>query len=477
MTQQRRNTDILVIGSGPGGAVMAYELQAGGRQVLVVEEGKATDQGELQPYSLGEMLHRYRNGGITAALGPTQVKYVEGRCMGGGSEVNSGLYFRTPADVIDRWRENYSVDEFSESQLLPHFVDCEKRVNVCSMPGKFPATSQKLVDGAAKMGWSCEEVPRWYRYDPIPDPSPVDGTRQSMSETYLPAFREAGGEMECGIKVVGLRASNGGWHVEARRADGSPLTIQAATVVVAAGAVQTPVLLRRSGFKNQVGNSFKMHTTAKLVARFPEAINSEQNGVAVHQVRHFAPSMTFGCAVSSAGFLGVSLLDNPDFDEPVSETWRNMASYYVMVSGGTGKVRSFPLRGDAMVWYSLPKDKKIDLAIGLKRLARLMFRAGANRIYPGINGMRSIASESDIHEIPNILDPALANLMTIHLMGSCPMGEDRSRTAVDSFGKVHGQEQLYVSDASLIADELGVNPQGTVMALARRNAHHLLANG
>jgi choline dehydrogenase-like flavoprotein len=64
--------------------------------------------------------------------------------------------------------------------------------------------------------------------------------------------------------------------------------------------------------------------------------------------------------------------------------------------------------------------------------------------------------------------------MTIHLYGSCPMGEYRHHAVVDSFGRVHGVPGLIVSDASIFCGSLGVNPQGTVMAFARRNACHFL---
>ena len=57
----------------------------------------------------------------------------------------------------------------------------------------------------------------------------------------------------------------------------------------------------------------------------------------------------------------------------------------------------------------------------------------------------------------------------MHAFSSCPIGENPNRTAADSFGKVRGYENLYLNDASMLPDSPGVNPQGSVMALARRN--------
>jgi choline dehydrogenase-like flavoprotein len=79
-----------------------------------------------------------------------------------------------------------------------------------------------------------------------------------------------------------------------------------------------------------------------------------------------------------------------------------------------------------------------------------------------------------LDKLPETLPDGLASLMTVHLFSSCPMGEDRNKCATDSFGRVHGFKNLFVNDASLLCTAPGVNPQGSIMALARRNALHFL---
>ena len=76
--------------------------------------------------------------------------------------------------------------------------------------------------------------------------------------------------------------------------------------------------------------------------------------------------------------------------------------------------------------------------------------------------------------MPDILANGAANLMSVHLFSSCPMGEDQNQCATDSFGRVHGFKNLFVNDASLLCTAPGVNPQGSIMALARRNALQFL---
>jgi choline dehydrogenase-like flavoprotein len=104
----------------------------------------------------------------------------------------------------------------------------------------------------------------------------------------------------------------------------------------------------------------------------------------------------------------------------------------------------------------------------------VLFDAGAVTLYSGLNGVGKMSSMTDVAKLPLEVQNGQANLMTIHLFSSCPMGENRERCATDSFGRVHGFDGLFVSDASLLCSAPGVNPQGTVMALAHRNARAFL---
>src|SRR5262249_41046134 len=104
------NSEIVVIGSGPGGAITACLLAEPGREVALVDSGPLLTLDECPQFTRDEMERKYRNGGVTAALGRTKVAYVEANCVGGGSEINAGLYHRTPEDVLDAWRREFQLD-------------------------------------------------------------------------------------------------------------------------------------------------------------------------------------------------------------------------------------------------------------------------------------------------------------------------------------------------------------------------------
>ncbi|MBA4136011.1 MAG: GMC family oxidoreductase [Opitutus sp.] len=463
--------EVVVIGSGPGGSITACLLAEAGRDVLLLEEGPCLTQESCAPFSRQEMEQKYRNGGLTVALGRTKIAYVEGRCVGGGSEINSGLYHRTPPEILAQWQREFAVAGLSASDMEPHFAACERDLSVSLMPGSPPPASARLHAGASALGWKSFEVPRWYRYDP----AHPQGVRQSMTRTFVPRFVAAGGRILPDTRANRLRRDGTRWELFAQHRSDGAVRIRAQTVFVCGGAVQTPALLQRSGVGTHVGRSLRLHPTVKLVARFPEPVNSDTMGVPVHQVKEFAPRLSFGCSISTPPYLALALLDHPGLPRDVAQSWPHLATYYAMTCGeGHGTVRALPGFRDPLVRYRLTPHDQATLGEGLQKLARALFAAGAEAVMPSLPGSPVLRSAEELARRPVSLPPGASGLMTIHLFSSCPMGENTAKCATDSFGRVHGVPGLIVSDASLLCGSPGVNPQGTIMALARRNALHFL---
>ncbi|CAD5954082.1 putative GMC-type oxidoreductase y4nJ [Planktothrix tepida] len=467
--------EIAIIGSGPGGAITACLLAEAGRDVLLIEEGDDLPLESCQPFSVEEMVQKYRNGGLTAAFGQPKIQYVEGRCVGGGSEINSGLYHRTPLNILEQWRTEFEVDALTEADLIPHFEACEQAVNVCYLPGKAPTASLKLHEGAMRLGWQSLEVPRWFRYEESDETSVPKGTRQSMTKTFIPRALKAGCKLLANTRIKTLKETDKTWILTGTRQGNNipenPIKIQAETVFVCCGAIQTPALLRRSGIKNNIGNSLKMHPTVKIIAQFDQEINALDMGVPVHQVKEFFPRFSFGCSISSPPYLSVGMTDHPQYTETVKKHWQNMAIYYAMITGESfGTVRNIPFYNDPLVRYKLTSQDLKDLSEALQKLALLLFEADAKILYPSISNTSPLTHPQDLTTIAEQLPIKQTNLMTVHVFSSCPMGENLQKCAVNSFGKVHGFNNLYIADASLLCTAPGVNPQGSIMAIARRNA-------
>lgn len=464
---QNTSAEIIVIGSGPGGAITAALLAEAGRDVLLLEAGPNLAIEDTAEFSRAEMEAKYRNGGITAAFGKTKISYVEGRCAGGGSEINAGLYHRTPDAMLARWRGEYALDTATPSEMLPFFEANERDLSVSALHGAHPAASLKMRDGAAKLGWSSMEVPRWFKFDGAND---TTGKKQSMTRTFIPRAIKAGVKFLTGIRVSRLTRNGTDWIVHCE--DGRE--IRCKTVFVCAGAIHTAALLRRSGITQNIGNSLRMHPTVKVVARFPDPVNSRDMGVTVEQVKEFSPQLSFGVSVSRAPYISLAMLDHPEQQKIVDERWQNMAIYYAMITGGNGTVRNVPGYADPLARYALSNEDMRDLAEGARKLSALLLAAGAEELYPTVAGFPALRSGDGLRKLPDTLPQGRASLMSVHLFSSCPMGENKEKCAADSFGKVHGFDNLYINDGSLLCTAPGVNPQGSIMAFARRNVVHFL---
>ena len=471
-----RRAEIVVIGSGPGGAVTAATLASAGRDVLLIEEGADLAQDSCAPFSFAEMKQKYRAGGITAAFGKPGVAYAEGSCVGGGSEVNSGLYHRTPAAVIEQWARDYKIDFYTPEAMEPHFAACEAIMHPAGYPADSPVASKILREGATSRGMSSHDVPRLVGFeDQFDEQGVAISKRRSMTETFLPAFLRDGGNLLANTRVQRLSRRRSGWEIHARYQGERPLLIRADKVFVCAGAVHTPALLQRSGISKNIGKTLSLQPMVKLTAEFDHDVNFVGMGIAGHQVNEFSPEYSFGCAISSRAHLAINLADEPGGPGLSVERHRKLISYYVMSRGSLdGAVHSLPGFSDPIVRYNLSPQEYSNLGDGVKGLARVLMAAGAQHVFTGLRETPIIESLEQTDNLPASYPADASNIMTVHLMSTCPMGEDKRRAAVNSWGRVHGHAGLYVSDVSTLCTSPGVNPQGTIMALARRNAEHFL---
>jgi choline dehydrogenase-like flavoprotein len=466
------DAEVLIVGSGAGGAPTAAILAQAGFDVLVLEEGPLVRQGEVTPFSLAQMDRQYRAGGVTVAFGLPSIAYTEGCCAGGGTEINSGLYRRPPEYVLDRWRTQHRVADLRTDDLYAICSEVERELSVQPVPGAQTPASEALRRGAVRLGWHHDEIPRWMDYSAGPDAR--DGRRRSMTETFLPQAQAAGARLLTGHRVDRLVLDGDrAVRAEVTTAEGRAATVNFAHVVVCGGAIQTPALLQRSGLRHLIGRSLAVHPTVKLAARFDEAVNVPDD-VPVHQVKEFAPDLSFGGSASSPGLVALALSDSwTRFRDAVTD-WRNIALYYAAItSEGRGRVRTVPALRDPVVTYRLTRRDRALLGRGLARLTHLLLRAGATEVYPSYRGAPVVRRPSDLATLGGTFTAARASVMTVHLCSTVPFGED-DRAAADSFGLVRRTRNVHVNDASLLPDAPGVNPQGAVMAVAVRNARHFV---
>jgi choline dehydrogenase-like flavoprotein len=469
-------TEVLIIGSGAGGAVTAARLAAGGRQVTIVEEGPWVSPDAVEPFSLEEMVAKYRHLGSSAALGAPPIAYAEGRCVGGSTEINSGLWHRLPRYLSDEWRQTYRIEAFTAETLDHYAAQVEEDQSVSSLPVAPPASSAILERGATKLGWRSVEFPRVFRFDEA-----GHGVKQTMARTQIPRAIEAGAELIPDCRVLKLiRDGRRATRVEGARCrrslpDGTTeeLTVLADHVFVCGGAIHSPALLQRSGIWRNVGGGLKLHPTIKIAARFAQPL--DHDSVPMHRVTEFAPNLTIGGSASRRGHIALALADaGLPFDDALAD-WEQVSVYYAAIrSEGSGRVVAIPGLKAPFVSYSLTEGDVSRLARGLLHLGEVLLAAGATELYPSIIGGPVVRRADELVHWWDAVTRNRANLMTVHLTSSIRMGENRERTGADSFGAVWGFDNLHVNDASLLPNAPGVNPQAAIMTIAARNADHFL---
>jgi choline dehydrogenase-like flavoprotein len=469
----RLDYDVIVIGSGPGAAVTARAFGETGLRVLVVEEGDWVPAGTFDQFSLEQMRHQYRNRGLTVALGRPSVAYSEGRGVGGGSEINSGLYHRPSAELLAEWSAAWHIEELSPAAVYPHSEAIEHELLGEDRFAPDPPSFQLLQRGAERLGWHSQRLARW-----ISRPSDrLPSGRRTMSTTYWPAALSAGVDLRCGLRATRLKMVNdravGVQLVDLRT--GRLVFIRCRHVFVCGGAIQSPALLQRSGLRGFVGRRLALHPTIKVVAEFDDEVNPPWD-VPANQVREFTPRFTIGGSASTPALIALALAENWKSFGAAAHRWRRCLVYYVAIQGtGQGRIRTIPGFTDPLVTYRIVRDELALLREGLARLLEVLLSAGATSLYPSFAGAPEVRTAADIKPAVRALTRSTSNLMTVHICGSIPMGEDPDRSGSNSFGKVHGTDNVYIADASMLPAAPGINPQGTIMAIAARNAAHFLA--
>jgi hypothetical protein len=195
-------------------------------------------------------------------------------------------------------------------------------------------------------------------------------------------------------------------------------------------------------------------------------------------VKEFAPNLSFGGSASNPGLVALNLLDEWRTFKKAVVDWPHISVYYASItSEGRGRVVSLPRLRDPIVTYGLTGRDRELLRSGLARLALLMLEAGALEVFPSFKGAPIVRNRRDVAAMQRSFAATKASVMTVHLCSTVPMGEDTTRCGANSFGRVHGQSNVYVNDASLLPTAPGVNPQASVMAFAIRNARHFVASG
>jgi len=248
-------------------------------------------------------------------------------------------------------------------------------------------------------------------------------------------------------------------------------------VLVAASAIQTPVILRASGLGAPVlGRHLQAHPGAGVVGVFDSAVNLWFGATQAYETMHFWDD---GMKLETVGMpLDLAASRLPGVGEALVRdlaAFGHLAIWGVEVRAKTeGRVRRGPL-GGARIHYSLGEADVRALKRGVVRLAELMFAAGAREVLPGIHGLPDRISTMDgikkIFDLPD--SPRILHFIAAHLFGTARMGKDPRASVVGPELEAHELPGLYVMDSSVFPSNIGVNPQHSICAVSWLAAERL----
>ncbi len=479
-------TDVVVVGSGAGGAMAARQLAAAGLEVLVVEEGRRFGVEDFRTtHPLERWTAMYRDAGTTAAVGNPPVVLPLGRGVGGTTLVNSGTSFRTPDRVLGRWRDRHGVDLADAAGFSGLLDEVERTIATAPVPADVMGRNGELtLVGAERLGWSS---------GPLVRNAPGCGgccqcalgcPRNAKYGVHLNALPQA---CELGARIVSearvTRVLHDGGRVTgvlARRPDGSALRIEAPRVVVACGTTETPPLLMRSGLggHRQLGRNLALHPAVGASARFAEPVTSWVGVLQSAQVDQFHASD--GIMLEATAMPpGMGSIGMPGYGRAlVAELDRaeHYASLGAMIADApAGSVRR--IGGRTLIRYQLTRTDGHRLLRAIALMGRVLLAAGGDEVVTGLPGQPPV---TDVEELDRVLadaDPRRLHLTAFHPTGTARMGADAQRSPVDERGRLRGAEGLWVADGSVVPSCPEVNPQVTIMALALGIADGIVAHG
>ena len=485
--------DVVVVGSGPCGAVVAHELARAGRAVLLLEEGPPFTPADFEIEGSRSMARTMREGGLRSTRG-TILPTMQAIALGGGSLVNSAICVRPPDSVFDRWAEGFDLERTSREELDPHFDAVGEFLGIAPTPENVQGQRNLVFrDGCDALGYSSEPIPRNVR-GCRGSGECFTGCRsrakQSMDITYIPAAIRLGARVLTSVQVQ--RVTSEGSRVTGVEGQvAEPLTgrlshrfrVRAKVVVLAAGCMATPVILQKSGplanRSGQVGRNLQFHPGVAIAGFYPDAIDPQFGATQGYHSLHFlAEGFKLETLWAPPAVIAVRM---PGFGHPLQEVFADfpkMAVFDAIASThksvGTVKARR---RGmdPILTWEMHPDDVRI-LARSLWAMAEIFFASGVRRIMPGVNGLPDFMNSLEEAELLRTHPIRATDLVSggNHAFCTTRMHGDPTRGVVDEYGKCHDFDNLYIADTGIFPECPSVNPMFTGMALAHRQAVAIL---
>jgi choline dehydrogenase-like flavoprotein len=485
--------DVCVIGSGGGGSVIAARLAEAGRSVLVLERGGYANEQDFRQTEASAGALYLRGGVMWSATG--QMGLLAGSTLGGGTVVNSMVCLRTPDEARAAWAA-MGVEGVDGPEFDAATDRVWERLGVNTEATHYNRNTELMVGALERLGHGHERIARNASLDDDPkfcgycNNACQQGCKRSTLKTYLVDAAAHGARFLVDCKAERLIVEDGraaGVEATVTGPDGAAITVtvRAPDVVLAAGAMESPAILLRSGIGGPaVGRHLQLHPAWIVNGVYAEPVESWSGQI------QSAVSFGMSHCEEDAGFLIESLTLSPalwagamSFADAADHRTQmrklaHMATWHgVSHDHGSGRV-VLGADGEALVEWELSDavDRRVAARAHVE-VARMHHDAGAEEIstfhFTPRRWRRGEDFDAYVREL-EATPPEEYTAYTAHQMSSCRLGPDPATSVADGRGQVHDTPGVWVGDSSALPTAPGVNPMISLMALAELTASHML---
>jgi long-chain-alcohol oxidase len=485
--------DVVVVGSGAGGGVVAAELAKAGADVVVLEKGGYASESDFSHQEALAIPGMYLYG-MTLATTDLGVRIVAGSTLGGGTVVNYSTSLKTPPFVLAEWARVSGSDAFVSGEVEASLEAVAERLGVTREASHPGARDELMERGLRKLGWHVEALPRNVRgctQDAACGYCGFGcrlGAKQSTMRTYLEDAAGHGARLVVGADVRRVLIEDGTAVGVEARVGGHRLRVRARAVVSAAGAIETPALLLRSGLGGQVGEHLRLHPGTAAFGSFEQEVRpwegtlqARYSGELRGTLGEYAPlfeTVPMHPGAASTALPWVSAAGH----RALMERFANLSLCAVLGRDETsGRVR-IDRDGQPRLHYRMTAADEQRIASAVAAAGQVLAAAGASEVLsphprrisfrPGQAGAYEAWAEATRHAGYR---GGRVTCFSFHQMGSCRLGTDPATSAVDPDHQTHQVRRLFVADSSVFPTASGVNPMLSIMGLAHRAAGRIAA--
>ena len=495
--------EVLVIGSGAGGGVVAGELAQAGHDVLVLEKGPYYHGADFTQRE-ADMLGNLYDGRGSLLTQDGSVGLLAGSCLGGGTTVNWAGAFRTPDYVLEEWAREHAAPQFTSADFTRSLDAVAQALSVNADYPRHNGQNQALRDGSARLGQATRLIPRNEKglseseshfaglgFSTLGD---AHGIKQGTLNTYLATAFAHGARLLPDTRVERVTIAAGratGAEALHTTPDGRAvrITVRARRVVVAGGAIQTPALLLRSGLRHpHLGRHLHLHPTVVVSGRYPWPMHP-WHGPSMSIVNDTFSRLhgsNFGVKLETPpthpGLLGMVLpWQSGQQHRALMARAKYLGSFIVLTRDRDGGRVRTDRQGAPLISYELSAFDRAHMLEGVRAAAEIHVAAGAHTVYLPHGTLPTLHAENGIVHEPELLDrlprlswrPGRFGLYSAHQMSTCRLGGQATTHPLRPSGETVEVAGLFVADGSAFPACSGVNPMLTIMALAHYTAQGL----